>query len=149
MGAHGLVSKGRRAGGLLSGRRAPRSRGRDRGFRYPRLGQREAGSEDAPRAPGKSVKTKLLLLVFVVALAYQPVWHGGMLWDDDHHVTRAELQPVGGLRRIWTELGATQQYYPLAHSAFWIEHRFFGDETSGYHFVNIGLHVLSAFLLAL
>ncbi|HMD35681.1 MAG TPA: tetratricopeptide repeat protein [Vicinamibacterales bacterium] len=95
------------------------------------------------------MKTKLLLLVAVVALVYQPVWHGGLLWDDDHHVTRAELQPVNGLWRIWTELGATQQYYPLAHSAFWLEHGVFGDEPSGYHVVNIGLHALSAYLLAL
>jgi tetratricopeptide (TPR) repeat protein len=95
------------------------------------------------------VKTKLLLLVAVVALVYQPVWRGGLLWDDEHHVTRAELQPVDGLRRIWTEIGATQQYYPLAHSAFWFEHRFFGDDTAGYHFVNIGLHTFAAFLLAL
>jgi len=95
------------------------------------------------------VKTKLLLLVAVVVLVYQPVWNGGLLWDDDHHVTRAELQPLNGLWRIWTELGATQQYYPLAHSAFWLEHRVFDDEPSGYHFVNIGLHALSACLLAL
>ena len=32
-----------------------------------------------------------------------------------------------GLWRIWTEVGATQQYYPLLHSAFWLEHRLWGD----------------------
>jgi tetratricopeptide (TPR) repeat protein len=88
----------------------------------------------------------LALLVAVVA-AYQPALHGGLLWDDDKHVTAPALQPVHGLTRIWFDLGATQQYYPIAHSAFWIEHRLFGDATLGYHLVNIGLHVVSACLL--
>ena len=78
---------------------------------------------------------------------YAPALRGGLLWDDDKHVSAPELQSAHGLTRIWTELGATQQYYPLAHSAFWIEHRLFGDATLGYHLVSIGLHVLSACLL--
>jgi Flp pilus assembly protein TadD len=49
--------------------------------------------------------------------------------------------------RIWTELGATQQYYPVVHTVFWVEHRVFGDSTLGYHLVNILLHGLSALLL--
>jgi hypothetical protein len=71
------------------------------------------------------------------------------LWDDDRHITSAELQSVHGLTRIWLDLGATQQYYPVTHSAFWFEHRLWGDATLPYHLVNIGLHVLSAFLLLL
>jgi tetratricopeptide (TPR) repeat protein len=86
------------------------------------------------------------LLVATLA-AYHPVWRGGLLWDDDKHVTSAELQPLHGLTRIWFDLGATQQYYPVTHSVFWIEHRLWGDTTLPYHLVNIGLHVLSAFLL--
>src|SRR5205085_6276757 len=91
----------------------------------------------------------LTLLLVVVAIVYQPAWHGGLLWDDDHHVTRTALQSFDGLRRIWTELGATQQYYPVAHSAFWLEHRVFGDDLFGYHLVNVALHALSALLIAL
>ena len=48
--------------------------------------------------------------------------------------------------RIWTEPGATQQYYPLAFSAFWLQHRLWGDSTLGYHLVNILLHAFSALL---
>ena len=55
-------------------------------------------------------------------LAYLTAINGAFLWDDDAHVTRPELQSLIGLWRIWTDLGATQQYYPLLHSAFWIEH---------------------------
>ena len=80
-------------------------------------------------------------------LAYLPAVRGGFLWDDDFHVTQPELQSVDGLRRIWCELGATQQYYPLLHSAFWVEHRLWGDSLVGYHLVNILLHAAAACLV--
>lgn len=68
------------------------------------------------------------LIFGVTFLAYLPAINGGLLWDDDAHVTKAGLQSLDGLRRIWFELGATQQYYPLLHSAFWIEHRLWGAQ---------------------
>lgn len=71
-----------------------------------------------------------------------------MLWDDDAHVTRPALQSWSGLVRIWTEVGATDQYYPFLHSFFWVQHRLWGDATIGYHLVSILLHALSACLLA-
>jgi protein O-mannosyl-transferase len=86
-------------------------------------------------------------LLVVTLFVYQPAWHGAPLWDDDGHLTQPELRSAEGLRRIWTEPGATQQYYPLAHSAFWVMHQLWGDNTTGYHLVNICLHVLSALLL--
>ncbi len=87
-------------------------------------------------------------LFVVTLLVYQPAWHGKQLWDDDAHLTKVELRSVEGLRRIWTDVTATQQYYPLAHSAFWVMHRLWGDATTGYHIVNIALHTLSALLFA-
>jgi tetratricopeptide (TPR) repeat protein len=88
----------------------------------------------------------LAALVVAVLFAYQPVWQGGFLWDDDAHVTRPELCSWRGLCHIWFKLGATQQYYPLLHSAFWVEHRLWGDATLGYHIVNILLHATAAVL---
>src|SRR5262245_1231977 len=60
-----------------------------------------------------------LALMAVLMLVYQPALRGGRLWDDDAHLTRVELQSLGGLWRIWFEPGATQQYYPVVHSVFW------------------------------
>jgi protein O-mannosyl-transferase len=88
------------------------------------------------------------VLVVSTCLAYQPAWHGGMIWDDDQHVIRAELRSLHGLYRIWFDVGATQQYYPLLYTAFWIEHKFWGDSTFGYHMVNILLHAAAALLVA-
>src|SRR3954469_17738270 len=59
------------------------------------------------------------------------------------------LQSWSGLRRIWFEPGVTQQYYPLLHSAFWLEHLFWGDATLGYHLVNVLWHATSAALFVL
>ena len=82
-------------------------------------------------------------------LAYLPALHGSPVWDDNNHLTRPDLQSFHGLWRIWFELGASQQYYPLLHSAFWLEHRIWGDAVLGYHLVNIVLHALSACLVVL
>ena len=80
-------------------------------------------------------------------IAYWPALRGGLVWDDASHVTSPALQSVQGLWRIWFDLRATQQYYPLLHSAFWIEHRIWGDAVLGYHLTNIFLHAASACLV--
>ena len=88
-------------------------------------------------------------LLAATALAYFPVWHAGMLWDDDGHMTRPDLRSLHGLVRIWTEIGATQQYYPLLHTAFWVQHAIWGDHPLGYHLFTLLLHAGSAVLFAL
>jgi tetratricopeptide (TPR) repeat protein len=89
------------------------------------------------------------LLVFGLALAvYQPAWNGGALWDDAAYITAPSLRSVDSLVHIWISPGTTEQYYPLVHTVFWVEHRLWGDATTGYHLANILLHALSACLLA-
>ncbi len=89
----------------------------------------------------------LVLLVVTVAV-YAPALRGGMIWDDDDHITAPHLRSFEGLRRIWVEPGVTQQYYPILHTAFWLEHRLWGDQVLFYHLVNVLLHWLSACVLA-
>jgi tetratricopeptide (TPR) repeat protein len=90
----------------------------------------------------------LVALLFTITMvAYWPALHGGGLWDDDGHITKPELRSLHGLWRIWFEVGATQQYYPLLHSSFWIEHRLWGDAVFGYHLTNVFLHVGAACLV--
>jgi len=86
-------------------------------------------------------------LVVASLLAYRPSWNGLPVWDDDINLMRAELQPPTGLARIWTQLGATQQYYPLVYSVFWLEHRLWGASTLGYHLLSVLLHALFALLI--
>src|SRR5271165_3008519 len=100
--------------------------------------------------PSSAALLGTFALILGLALAcHWPAMRGGMLWDDAAHITRLDLQPASGLGRIWSDLYATQQYYPLLHSAFWIEHRLWGDSTLGYHVANVLLHAAAAALLVL
>ena len=128
-----------------------------------RAGSRRAGP--APSPPGKpaaisdtppqsvSIRPRDLAwatcLVCATLAAYWPALRGTRLWDDEGHITRPEFQSWHGLWRIWFELGATQQYYPLLHSAFWVEHRLWGDSVLGYHLINILLHSTAALLVVM
>jgi protein O-mannosyl-transferase len=88
------------------------------------------------------------LILGLTLACYWPALHGGLVWDDDFHVTKPELRSVAGLWQIWSNVYAVHQYYPLLHSAFWIEHRVWGDATLGYHLTNVLLHAAAALLLA-
>ena len=86
--------------------------------------------------------------LFAAALVvYLPVLRAGFVWNDADYVTSPALRSLHGLWLIWFKLGATQQYYPLLHSAFWAEHRLWGDSALGYHLVNVLLHATSASLV--
>ena len=102
-----------------------------------------------PKAAITSPRIKIfsLVLILATALAYLPAWHGTLLWDDNGHITKPELRSWHGLAQIWTEPGATRQYYPLVHTVFWIEQKLWGDSVVGYHLVNILLHALGAVVL--
>ena len=87
-------------------------------------------------------------LLLIVAVTYMPVLSAGFIWDDDDYVTENEqLRTLDGLREIWFEPGATPQYYPLVHSSFWMEYQLWELDPAGYHFNNVLLHALSAFVL--
>ena len=88
-----------------------------------------------------------VLILCATMVAYLPALGGSLLWDDASHVTRPDLRSLHGLWRIWFDLGATQQYYPLLHSAFWFEHSVWGDAVTGYHLVNVALHAVAACLV--
>ena len=103
----------------------------------------------APRDFGGKLWLFAIVLVVAVVLTYQPAWQGGLIWDDDAHVTRSELCSWQGLYRIWFDLRRHEQYYPLLHSAFWIEHQLWGRATLGYHLVNILLHAAAAVMVAM
>ncbi len=88
-----------------------------------------------------------LALIVATAVAYLPAWNGKPIWDDNAHITQPELRSWHGLVEVWTQVGATQQYYPLVHSVFWIEQKLWGDSVLGYHLINIFLHGFTAIVL--
>jgi protein O-mannosyl-transferase len=95
----------------------------------------------ATQTSRSSLAVLIAAIVVVVVLAYLPAMKGGILWDDNAHITKPEMRPIAGLYQIWFNPGTTQQYYPLLYSAFWIEHKLWGDSTVGYHVINLILHI--------
>ncbi|MGH7177226.1 MAG: glycosyltransferase family 39 protein, partial [Tepidisphaeraceae bacterium] len=81
-------------------------------------------------------------------VAYLPVRSAGFIWDDDEYVTgNPTLRSPAGLTRIWTELHATKQYYPLTFTTFWFEYQIWNAQPLGYHLANVILHAIGAILL--
>jgi tetratricopeptide (TPR) repeat protein len=89
-----------------------------------------------------------LLLAGLTIFAYRPAWNGGFIWDDDVYIVNNELLTApDGLRRIWLSLDSPSQYFPLVYTTFRIEHALWGLNPSGYHWVNLLLHVANALLV--
>jgi len=88
----------------------------------------------------------LALVCGAVFLAYLPALQGEFIWNDRDYVTAPRLQSLAGLAAIWFTPGATEQYYPLLHSFFWVQHKLWGDAPLGYHIVTQLLHVAGAVL---
>lgn len=98
-----------------------------------------------------------LLLIVLTCLVY--VWpsrslRGEFLWCDDHAVVENPLlRDSAGLGRIWTlifheeDAAATEQYYPLSLSGYWLQWQAFGDDPFGYRVVNLLFHIANGFLL--
>ena len=55
-----------------------------------------------------------------------------LLHDVAPVVVHRTLRDENALARIWFQLGATPQYYPLVHTGFWIEYRLWGLDATGY-----------------
>jgi tetratricopeptide (TPR) repeat protein len=80
-------------------------------------------------------------------LAYIPAMQAGMIWDDEYHLTEnLHVYSIAGLKRVWLVLGSSRQYYPMIDTSFWLEHRLYGTDPTGYHVSNVLLHALNALL---
>ena len=109
---------------------------------------------ETPPTPGTSARKRPLhdlglgvVLVLVTLLCYWPALRGGLLVDDSDHITRMQWRSSAGLARIWFDVGITSQYFPLLHTAFWIEYHLWQDAVLGYHLANILQHAMSALLV--
>jgi tetratricopeptide (TPR) repeat protein len=88
-----------------------------------------------------------LLLVAGTVVAYLPVWHAGLIWDDRGFIMDNSLiQRADGLWRFWFSTKPVD-YYPVTSTLWWIEWRLWSGNPMGYHGVNVILHALGAVLL--
>lgn len=100
---------------------------------------------------GKPSTVRLVLALFLTAVtivAYRGAWHGGFIWDDDYYVTKNPLLTAAdGLKRIWFSFDAPSQYFPLSYTLLRLERSWWGLNPTGYHSVNLLLHVTNALLV--
>ncbi|MBI2825874.1 MAG: tetratricopeptide repeat protein [Planctomycetia bacterium] len=88
------------------------------------------------------------LLIAMTVAVYLPALAADFIWDDETYIiNNPHLRSLDGLRRIWFHLGATPQYYPLVHTAFWFEYHLWGLAPLGYHVVNVALQAVNAVLV--
>lgn len=105
-------------------------------------------------APGNTLRdltsgsAGTLILLLLVFLCYAWSAQSGYIWDDDSYVTgNPTLRSFAGLSRIWTEPGATPQYYPMTFTSFWLEVQTIGYRPQISHVINAALHAMSTLLL--
>src|SRR5215468_6991617 len=84
--------------------------------------------------PPLAVGLGAVFIAVVTLLAYLPAMGGGFVWDDDYYVSANEqLRSWQGLQQIWMDVlpdpvdYPLPQYYPMTHTTFWLEYRFYGD----------------------
>jgi Tfp pilus assembly protein PilF len=105
------------------------------------------------KTPDSSIRSlgalaQAAIVIAAVLITYIPAVRGGYIWDDDRYVTKnITLRDGAGLRRIWFDVGATPQYYPLVFTSFWIERRIWDTRPAGYHLTNVLLHATNAALV--
>jgi tetratricopeptide (TPR) repeat protein len=100
------------------------------------------------RPQARFVWPTCLLIIAITLVAYIPAIRTTFIWDDDKYVTENKaVTQTDGLPRIWSQLRATPQYYPMVFTTFWLEYRLWQDNPLGYHLVNVLLHAANACLL--
>ncbi len=89
---------------------------------------------------------KACLLALLTSVGYLPAIHGQWLFDDQSAISSNPLitQP-GHLHEIWFSTKPID-YWPVSYTALWIQWRLWGDATTGYHLVNLALHIGVALL---
>ena len=86
----------------------------------------------------------LVLLVYLPAmLSVEFIWDDVVLGTDT-------VRTLDGLRQIWfspADIPAEGHYWPLTYTSFWLEHKLWGSIATGYHTVNVLLHLANTVLL--
>lgn len=86
----------------------------------------------------------ILLISFVI---YLPVFNNKLLaWDDDLYIKNNPLVYSINLKNIFSQY-VMGNYHPLTILTFAIEYQFFGPNETGYHIINLLLHLLNVVLV--
>lgn len=89
------------------------------------------------------VVTGIIMITFI---AYLPVLKNGFVWDDQLYImSNTLLNPIDLLKIFTQNVGGN--YHPLTILTLAIELHFFGINETGYHAINLLLHLLNVILV--
>ena len=124
-------------------------------------GEAETGKAATSSIPGEATRSldrfsrrdalAALALTLVAGICYLPamLW-GGFIWDDHIWYQSQAVLEWSGLGTIWSwpsSIEKEKHYWPLTYTTLWLEHKIWGLEPTGYHIVNVLLHLLNSLLL--
>jgi tetratricopeptide (TPR) repeat protein len=107
----------------------------------------------SPRA-GKAVDpdkwkyfAALAIIVLISIIAYLPVFQNGLLaWDDDAYIKNNLWVHSFNLKEIFSH-NVMGNWHPITILTLALEYHFFGLNATGYHSVNLLLHLLNVILV--
>jgi protein O-mannosyl-transferase len=89
----------------------------------------------------------LAAILLISFLIYLPVFHNGLLtWDDDTYIKNNPLIYSIDLKQIFSTY-VLGNYHPFTILTLALEYHFFGLNATGYHAVNLLLHLLNVILV--
>ena len=87
------------------------------------------------------------IIIVSILLAYYPCLQGGFIFDDDILLTENHLiQASDGPYQFWFTTKALD-YWPVTNTMLWIEWRMWGMNPTGYHVINLIIHITEALLI--
>jgi tetratricopeptide (TPR) repeat protein len=90
---------------------------------------------------------KTAVLVALSLAVYWPTLQAGFTWDDDAFVINNPLiRAADGLYRFWLTAEAPG-YFPLTCAMLRLKWRLWEDDATGYHAVNLALHIIISLLV--
>ncbi len=92
----------------------------------------------------------ILALGLLLVGSYFPAFFAGFVWDDRVFTEARAVRDMDGLWRVWfspAEIENEAHYWPLVYTTFWLEHKLWGYAPTGYHIVNVLLHLVNTLLL--
>jgi tetratricopeptide (TPR) repeat protein len=110
-------------------------------------------SDPRPAETGRRrrlLAASMIAVAMLAIVAYLPAIHGEFVWDDDAYVSQNPLLTApDGLWKIWFSTDQPSQYFPLVYTTFRAERPLWGLHPTGYHVVNLLLHLVDALLVGL
>ena len=110
--------------------------------------------QPAMKQPGKPLLHKdpeipvviLALILSITLLVYLPVFEAGFVWDDKSYIRDNPLISTIDPQTIFSSY-YMGNYHPVTMLFFSIEYKFFGLNETGYHILNLFLHLVNVLLV--